>query len=166
MGRIGIITSTHYFEKGKDMKRLRHVAFRAQQREREHIQADEQQVRPIYDAIAQAVHKWDLLGLTKFDDLAYEDTVLWLLQHLHEAHDFHSVERLIVQAFAEQQGSSQCDPEDILRLQALAEDMWHAWSQYLQRHDQSTFAQARSRARGLMGRHYYPRTNNRSGLAS
>ena len=93
--------------------------------------------------------------------LSYEDTVVWLLQQLPKAHDFHSVERLIVQAFAEQQGSHQFESEEVLRMQALAEDMWHAWSQYLQRHDQSAFAQARARVRGLMSRHYYPRTNSR-----
>jgi hypothetical protein len=142
------------------MKRLRHVVFTAQ-RGGEHIRENEPQSLPIYDAIAQAVHKWDILGLTKFDNLVYESTVVWLLHHLPEAHDFPSVESLIVQAFAEQQGSHQFESEDVLRMKALAEDIWHVWSQYLQRHEQSAFAQARSRARGLMSRHYYPRTNNR-----
>jgi hypothetical protein len=87
--------------------------------------------------------------------------VVWLLQRLPEAHDFRSVERLIVQAFVEQQGSPQCDPEDILLMRALAEDIWRAWSQYLLRHDQSAFAHARSRVRGLMSRHYYPRIDHR-----
>src|SRR5215471_2284731 len=122
----------------------------------------DQQATPIFDLIAQALHKYDILGLTKFDDLAYEDTVVWLLQHLPEAHDVQSVEGLMVQAFTDQQGSPQCDPEDALRMTALAEDIWHAWSQYLQRHETATFSHARARARGLMGRHYYPRTNSRS----
>src|SRR5262249_46335119 len=104
------------------MKRLRHLAFTTQYRGGEHLREDEQQAVPVYDAIAQAVHKWDILGLTKFDDLAYEDTVVWLLQHLPEAHDLHSVERLIVQAFTDQQGSNQFDPDDVLRMKALAED--------------------------------------------
>lgn len=140
------------------IQRLRHrPLFTAPQGE----QMDhDQQVRPIYDAIAQAVHKWDILGLTKFDDLAYETDVLWLLQHLPATSHSNDVEDLLQQRFAEQQGSSQCDPEDALRMKALAEDIWHAWSQYLQRHDQSAFAQVRSRARGLMGRHYYPRTTS------
>jgi hypothetical protein len=119
-----------------------------------------QQATPIFDLIARALHKWDILGMTKFDDLAYEDTVVWLLQQLPQAHDVHSVESLIVQAFAEQQGSHQCDPEDALLMKALAEDIWRAWSQYLQRHDQSAFALTRSRARGLMARHYSPRTSS------
>jgi hypothetical protein len=75
----------------------------------------DQQAIPIYDAMTKAVHKWDILGLAKYDDLAYEDTVVWLLQHLPEAHDFHSVERLIVQALSEQQGSHQFAPDDVLR---------------------------------------------------
>src|SRR5262249_49298136 len=133
------------------MKRVRHLSHTAQQGG--HIQTDEQQVTPIFDLIAQALHTRDILGLGKYDDLAYEDSVVWLLQHLPEAHDFHSVERLIVQVFTEQRGSNQCDAEDILLMKALAEDIWHVWSQYLQRHEQSTFAQARARARGLMGRH-------------
>jgi hypothetical protein len=141
------------------MKRLRHVAFRAQQREGEHIREEEQQAIPIYNVISQAVHKWDILGLIKFNNLIYEDTVVWLLQHLPEAHDVHSVESLIVQAFAEQQGSPQCDPDDVLRMKALAEDIWHAWSQYLQRHEQSAFSQAHSRAR--MRRFYQPMSNSR-----
>jgi hypothetical protein len=141
------------------MKRIRHLAYTPQRGG--HIREDEQQATPVYDAISQAVHKWNILGLTKFDDLAYENTVVWLLQHLPEAHEVQSVEGLIVQAFTEQQGSSQCDPDDALLMKALAEDIWHAWSQYLQRNEPSTFSQSRARARGLMGRHYYPRISRR-----
>src|SRR5215475_13620360 len=79
----------------------------------------DQQATPIYDLIAQALHKWDILGLSKFDGLVYEDTVVWLLQHLPEVHDVHSVESLIVQAFTDQQGSHQFDPEDALLVKAL-----------------------------------------------
>src|SRR5438067_13032439 len=126
------------------MKRLRHLAFAAQ-RGGEQIRAEEQQAIPIYDLIAQALHKWDILGLTKFDALAYEADVLWLLQHLPAASHCNDVAELLQERFAEQQDSPQCDPEDVLRMKALAEDVWHAWSQYLQRHDQSTFTQARAR---------------------
>jgi hypothetical protein len=134
------------------MKRVRHVAFTAQ-RGGEHIREDEQQVCPIYDAIAQAVHKWNILGLTKLDDLAYEMDVLWLLQHLPAISHRNDVEDLLKERFTERQNSPQCDPDDVLRMQVLAEDIWHAWSQYLQRHDQSTFAQAHSRSR--MRQHYH-----------
>jgi hypothetical protein len=127
----------------------------------EEIRAEEQQAIPVYDAIAQAVHKWDILGLTKFDDLAYETDVLWLLHHLPATSHRNDVEELLKERFTEQQGSNQFAPEDVLRMKALAEDIWHAWSQYLQRHEQSAFALTRSRARGLMGRHYYPRINRR-----
>src|SRR5262245_55795535 len=108
------------------MKRVRHGAFTARQGGQ--IQADDQQIRPIYDAIAQAVHKWNILGLTKLDDLAYEDMVIWLLQHLPEAHDFHSVESLIVQAFTDQQGSSDFSPEQSLMIKCLADDLWSIWT--------------------------------------
>jgi len=143
------------------MKRLRHVAFRAQQREGEHIREDEPPSLPIYDTIAEALRYWDILGLAKYDGLAYEDTVVRLPQHLFQAHDVHGVEHLVLQAFAEPQGSSQCDPEVVLRMHALAADIFACWSQYLQRHEQSTVSPSYSRAWGLMGRHYYPRTNNR-----
>ena len=123
--------------------------------------ANDQQAIPIYDLIAQALHKWDISGLTKFDDLAYENTVVWLLQHLEPLSDCNDVERLLLQALAEQQGSPQFTPEQSLLIKALADDLWNAWSQYLHRRDQSAFAQARSRGRGLMGRHYYPRTHSR-----
>jgi len=142
------------------MKRLRHLAFTAQHRGGEHIRAEEQQAIPIYNAIAQALHKWDPLGLAKYDDLAYETDVLWLLQHLPATSHCNDVEDMLKERFGQQQDSNQFDPEDVLRMKALAEDIWHAWSQYLQRHEQSAFAQARSRARGLMGRHYSPRTNS------
>jgi hypothetical protein len=123
------------------------------------MREDEQQATPVYDAIAQAVHKWNILGLTKFDDLAYETDLLWLLQHLPATSHRNDVAELLKDRFAEQQGSHQCDPEDVLRMQALAADIFACWSQYLQRSEQSAFAHARSRARGLMGRHSYPRTN-------
>jgi hypothetical protein len=145
--------------KGDDtMKRVRHLAYTPQRGGQ--IREDEQQAVPIYDAIAQAVHKWNILGLTKFDDLAYETDILWLLQHLPATSHRNDVEELLKERFAGRQGSHQCDPEDVLRMKALAEDIWHTWSQYLQRHEPSTFSQAHSRARGLMGRHYPPRTNS------
>ena len=147
------------------MKRLRHVLFAAEQR-KEQIRGEEQQATPIYDAIAKALRDGDIFGLAKYDDLAYETDVLWLLRHLPATANHHDVEALLQERFGQQQGFNQLDPDDVLRMHALAEDIWHAWSQYLQRHEQSAFAQARSRARGLMGRHYYPRTNSRSGLAS
>jgi len=135
------------------MKRLRHLSHTAQQGG--HIQTDEQQVTPIFDLIAQAVHKWNILGLTKFDDLAYEDTVVWLLQHLPEAHDVSSVESLVFQAFAEQQESTDFSPDQSLIIKFLADDLWSAWTEYLQRSEKPTFSQAHSRAR--MRRFYYPR---------
>jgi hypothetical protein len=142
------------------MKRSRHVAFTAQ-RGGEQIRVEEQQATPVYDAIDQALRYADILGLTKFDNLAYETDVLWLLRHLPATSHRNDVEELLKERVAEQQGSPQCDPDDVLPIKALADNIWHDWSQYLQRHEQSTFAQARARARGLMGRHYYPRTNNR-----
>jgi len=135
------------------MKRLRHLVFAAQ-RGGEQIRVDGQQVRPIYDAIAQAVHKWDILGLTKFDDLAYEDTVVWLLQHLPEAHDVSSVESLVFQAFAEQQESADFSPEQSLMIKFLADDLWSVWTNYLYRSEQPTISQVRFRSR--MRQHYYP----------
>jgi len=134
------------------MKRVGHGAFTAQQGGQ--IQADDQQVTPIFDLIAQALHKWDILGLAKYDDLAYEDTVVWLLQRLPEAHDVHSVESLIVQAFTDQQGSSDFSPEQSLMITFLADDLWSIWTAYLQRSDKPTFIQVRFRSK--MRRFYYP----------
>jgi len=115
----------------------------------------DQQATPIFDLIAQALHKYDILGLAKYDDLAYEDTVVWLLHHLPEAHDVHGVEHLVFEAFAEQQGSSQCDPEVVLRLKALAADINACWNQYRQRHEPSALTQ-QTHARSRMRRLYYP----------
>jgi hypothetical protein len=94
------------------------------------------------------------LGVAKYDDLAYEDTVVWLLQYLPEAHDVHSVESLIVQAFAEQQGSADFSPDQSRMLKFLADELWSVWTDYRHRSEQPTFSQAHSRAR--MRRFYYP----------
>src|SRR5215468_10746235 len=123
------------------MKRVRHGAFTAQQGGQ--IQADNQQVTAIFDLTAQALHKRDILGLAKYDDLAYEDTVVWLLQHLSEAHDVSSVGSLVFQAFAEQQQSADFSPEQSLMLKSLADDLWSSWTAYLQRSDKPTFYQVR-----------------------
>src|SRR5215467_16256822 len=111
------------------MKRLRHLSHTAQQGG--HIQTDEHQVTPIFDLIAQALHKRDILDLAKYNDLAYEDTVAWLLQHLPDAHDVHSVESLVLQACAEQQGSSDFSPDQSLMIKCLADDLWSVWTDYL-----------------------------------
>jgi hypothetical protein len=105
--------------------------------------------------MAQALHKWDILGLAKYKDLAYEETVVWLLQHLPEAHDFRSVESLVFQAFAEQQDLNQLDAAGVLRLQALAADINACWNQYRQRHEPSALTQ-QTHARSRMRRLYYP----------
>jgi hypothetical protein len=140
------------------MQRVRHLAFTAQRGQ--HIREDEQQAIPIFDLIAQALHKWNIMGLTKLDDLAYETDVLWLLQYLPVTSHRNDVEELLKERFTEQHGAAPLPPEQALMLKALAEDLWHAWSQYLQRHEPSAFAQARARGRGLMSRHYYPRTHS------
>jgi hypothetical protein len=116
----------------------------------------------VYDAIAQALRSADILSIVRNDDFAYETDVLWFLQHLPATSHCNDVEELLKECFAEQQGSLQFNPDDVLPMKALADDIWYAWSQYLQRHEQSAFAQARSRARGLMRRHYYPSTTSRS----
>jgi hypothetical protein len=140
--------------------RLRHLCSSTAQRE-EQMQEGKQQPTPVYDAIAQALRSWDILRIVTYHNFAYEADVLWLLQHLPTTSHSNDVEELLKERFAEQQGSPQCDPEDALRMKALADDMWHAWSQYLHRNEQSTFSQARSRARGLMRRHDTPRTHSR-----
>ena len=118
------------------------------------MRADDQQVTPIFDLIVQALHKRDILDLAKYDDLAYEDTVVWLLQRLPDAHDVHSVESLIVQACAEQQGSSDFSPDQSLLIKSLADDLWSVWTAYRHRSDKPTFTQVRFRSK--MRRFYYP----------
>ena len=135
------------------IQRLRHrTRFPAPQGE----QMDhDQPVTPLYDLIAQALDKMDILGLAKYDALAYEDTVVWLLQHLPEAHDVHSVERLIGQALAEQQGAPDFSPEQSLMLKCLADDLWSVWTDYLRRSEKPTFTQIHFRSR--MRRFVLPR---------
>jgi hypothetical protein len=135
------------------MKRSRHVAFTAH-RGGGQIREDEQQATPVYDAIAQAVRSSDILRRVKYDDFAYETDMLWLLHHLPATSHANDVEDLLKERFSEQQGSHQFAPEDVLHMKVLAEDIWHVWSQYLQRHEQSTFSQAHARAR--MRQHYHP----------
>ena len=128
------------------MKLFRHLAYTAQ-RGGEQIQADDQQVTAIFDLIAQALHKWDILGLSKFDDLVYEGMVVWLLQHLPDTHDVSSVERLVLQACAEQQGSSDFSPDQSLIIKSLADDLWSAWTDYRHRSEKPMFSQVRFRSR-------------------
>jgi hypothetical protein len=124
------------------------------------MQESEPQPTPVYDAIAQALRDWDVLRIAH-NDVAYETDVLWLLHHLPATSHRNDVAELLKERFREQQDSHQFAPEQSLMLKALADDIWHAWSQYLQRHDQTAFAQARSRARGLMRRHDAPRMHSR-----
>jgi hypothetical protein len=64
------------------------------------------------------------------------------------------MERLIFQAFAEQQRVPDFSPDQSLMIKFLADDIANCWAEYLQRSEQSTFSQAHSRAR--MRRFYYP----------
>src|SRR5690242_4685049 len=111
------------------MKRSRHVALTAH-RGGEHIRETEQQATPLYDAIDQALRYADILHIVKYHDYPYETDVLWLFQHLPAISHCNDVEELLKERFGGQQGSHQCDPEAVLRMQALAADIWHAWSQY------------------------------------
>jgi len=108
---------------------------------------EEQQAPPVYDAIAQAVHSWDVRGIGIYDKFSYEDTVVWLLRHLPEAHDVRSVESLIVQVLAEQQESADFSPDQSLLIKSLADDLWSAWTDYRHRSEQPTFAQVRFKSR-------------------
>ena len=135
------------------MKRLRHLSPTAQQGGQ--IRADEQQARPIYDALAKALRLWDILGLAKYDDLAYEDTVVWLIKNLEPMANHNDVERLLLQAFSDQKDFNQLDSDDALRLQALAADILKCWNQYRQRHEPSALAQ-QTHTRSRIRQHYYP----------
>src|SRR5215471_836176 len=137
------------------MKRSRHVAFTAH-RGGEHMRETEQQVTPVYDAIDQALRYADILNIVKYHDYPYETDVLWLLQHLPATSHCNDVEDLLKERFGQQQGSNQFDPEDVLRMKALAEDMWHAWSQYRQRNETSALIQ-QTHARSRMRRFVLPR---------
>ena len=137
------------------MKRLRHLVFTAQPRGGEHMREDDQQAIAIYDAIAQAVRDCDPLRRVKYNDFPYETDVLWLLQHLPATSHRNDVAELLKERFTKQQDSHQFDSEDALRLQTLAEDIWHAWSQYLQRHEPSALTQ-QTHTRSRMRRFYYP----------
>lgn len=152
-----LLMKRHYNKEGKDMKRSRHLAFTTQ-RGREQIRAEEQQAIPIYNAIAHTLRDEDVLRIAH-NDFAYETDVLWLLHHLPTTSHHNDVEELLKERFTEQHGAAPLPPEQALMLKALAEDIWHAWSQYLQRHDQSAFAQAHSRAR--MRRFSHPMRNSR-----
>jgi hypothetical protein len=114
----------------------------------------EQQAIPIYDAIAQALRDGDVLRIAH-NDFAYETDVLWLLQHLPATANRHDVAELLKEHFTEQQGSSPSDPEDVLRMKVLAEDIFACWNQYLQRHEPSALTQ-QTHTRSRMRRLYYP----------
>src|SRR6266446_6894061 len=122
------------------IKRLRHrnLMTAPQGEQMDH----DQQTTPIFELIAQALHKWDILGLAKYDNLAYEDVVIGLLQHLEPLSDRNDVERLIFQALAERQGSSDFSPDQSLMLKALADNIATCWAKYLRRREQSSLAQA------------------------
>jgi hypothetical protein len=79
------------------------------------------QAIPIYDAIAQAVRSWDILRSVTYNDFAYETDILWLLQYLPATSHSNDVADLLKERFAQQQGSPQCDPDEVLRLKTLAE---------------------------------------------
>jgi hypothetical protein len=135
------------------LTRLRHRHFVRSLQETHNGQEEQLNPLPIYDTVAKALYKWNLRGLTTWDDFAYEADVVWLLQHLYGTSRRNEVENFLKERFATLQGS----PEKTRTIQNLAEDIWHAWSQYLQRNGHATFTQAR--VRGLMTRYYPPQTN-------
>lgn len=138
--------------------RLRHRNLHVTPQAEKNIHHDESQ-KPIYDAIATSVKDWNILGLTKDDAFAYEDTTVFLMQHLPETHDLHSVKKLLLQVLAKQHVYPDFSPEQMLSIQSLADDIFECWNQYLQRNETSTFSQARFKA--LMSRHHSPRTHSR-----
>jgi hypothetical protein len=132
------------------LTRLRHRHFVRSLQETHNGQNEQLNPLPIYDAIAHALYKWNLRGLTTGDDFAYEAEVVWLLQHLPTAFHRNEVDNFLKERFATPQGS----PEKFRTIASLADDLWHAWRAYLHRSGQSPFTHAR--ARGLMTRHYSP----------
>jgi hypothetical protein len=153
-----VLDQKYPIEKGKLMITRRHYRTLLTTPRGEVNVHDEQQAPPVYDAIAQAVCSWDIRGIGTYDKFSYEDIVIWLLQYLPEAHDVHSVESLIVQAFTEQQGSSDFSPEQSLMIKYLADNLWSIWTAYRHRSDKPTFYQVRFRSK--MRQHYLPRSQS------
>ena len=120
------------------------------------IHEEHQLTLPIYDAIAQALHTWNPRGLPTGDACAYEDEVVWLLQHLPRTSSRHDVAHMLQERFPEHLGSSPLPSKPSAALPSLATAIWDIWSQYRQRHETSPHAPAQARGPGLMRRHYYP----------
>jgi len=122
---------------------------------------------PLPIAFLRSLRYWDILGIAKFDDLAYEDTLVFLIQHLPKAHDLKDVETLLSQYLTEQTGSDKFTVDIRLLIKFLADDVFESWRAYLARNNSAAFTtsnsntHARSRARGLMVRHHSTRVNSR-----
>lgn len=140
--------------------RTRHRNLFATQQREHNVSNDKQQPTAIYDTLAKSVTYWNILGLQENDALIFENLVVGLLQHLPEAHDLQNVENLVCEIFAEKQGYTKFTPEQLLMLKFLADDIWSAWTRYLQRNEDASFAQ-KTHARSRIRSHYYPRTHSR-----
>jgi len=141
------------------MKRLR---YSAAPQEAQNIN-DEEQSLPI--ALLRFLRHWDILQIATFDDLAYEDTVVFLIQHLDPKSNLNDVERLLFQYFTEQTNSDTFSVEICLLIKLLAGDVFESFRDYLARNNPRAFttpnSNAHARARGLLGRHYSPRSSTR-----
>jgi hypothetical protein len=101
----------------------------------------------IAEELLKALHHWDVLSIVKYDRYAYEEIVVGLIRYLEPSSTCDDIEAFVFQVLLKYKGSSEPAPADVRRIQALAGDIWHAWSQYLQRRGQVAIMELHARAR-------------------
>ena len=167
MSWIKIMTSIHTFEKGQYMKRLRHVAFRAQYRGGKPIRDDDPaaytyvaaRYDPVYQQIRQALQRWDIKGIAKDDQDAYERETVLLLRNLPQLRQVKEARSLVYDLFADQDASPDVAATQAVNLDLLADEVWYLWKRHQE--TRKILLQAHSRAGGLFLRFTHPVTNNR-----
>src|SRR5262249_6621864 len=90
----------------------------------------------IAEELLKVLRHWDLLALVKYNPFAYEATVVELIKYLEPHSTYDDIAAYMFQWLEDHTRSSQRAPEDVRRIQALAEEIFVSWREYLQRNGQ------------------------------
>ena len=114
---------------------------------------------PVYQQICQALQRWDIKGIAKDDQDAYERETVLLLKHLPTLRHVKEARSLVYELFADHDTPPDIAATQAVNLDLLADEVWYLWKRHQEIRE--FLLQTTSRARGLFVRFTHPAINNR-----
>ena len=120
------------------IKRLRHLRSFTAQRGGKQLQDDDPteytyvaaRYDPVYQQIRQALQRWDIKGIAKDDQDAYERETVLLLKYLPTLRHVKEARSLVYDLFADHDMSPDVAATQAVNLDLLVDEVWYLWKRH------------------------------------